>query len=79
MIRNNAATEMCITKGQEAIVYGWRSYKGQNDKCILDTLFVELFNPPTPIKLDGLPQNIVPSQGPLLQPTAGYQMTHQYL
>ena len=27
MIHNNAATEMCITKGQEAIVYGWRSHK----------------------------------------------------
>jgi PIF1-like helicase len=60
MIRNNSATEMCMTKGQEAIVYGWRSHKGQKDKDILDTLFVELINPPTPIKLDGLPLNVVP-------------------
>ena len=60
MIRNNTATEMCMTKGQEAIVYGWRSHKGQKDKDILDTLFVELISPPTPIKLDGLPLNVVP-------------------
>ncbi|KAF8809763.1 hypothetical protein BYT27DRAFT_7013375, partial [Phlegmacium glaucopus] len=60
MIRNNAATEMCITKGQKAIVYGWRSHKGQKEKNILDTLFVKLVNPPTPIKLDGLPQDVVP-------------------
>ena len=27
IIRNNAAMEMCITKGQEAVVYGWKSHK----------------------------------------------------
>jgi PIF1-like helicase/Helitron helicase-like domain at N-terminus len=60
MIRNNTATEMCMTKGQEAIVYGWRSHKSQKNKDILDILFVQLINPPTPIKLDGLPINVVP-------------------
>lgn len=60
MIRHNTATEMCMTKGQEAIVYGWRSHKGQKDKDVLDTLFVELINPPNPIKLYGLPLNVVP-------------------
>jgi len=25
MIRNNIATELCITKGQEGFVYGWQS------------------------------------------------------
>jgi hypothetical protein len=25
MIRNNVATELCITKGQEGFVYGWQS------------------------------------------------------
>ena len=71
MICNNAATEMCITKGQEAIVYGWRSHKGLKERDILDTLFVELVNPPTPIKLDGLPQNVCLLQGPVLQLVAG--------
>ena len=60
MIRNNAATEMCITKGQEAIVHAWDSHKTPEGKDVLDTLFVELTNPPTPVKLDGLPLNVVP-------------------
>ena len=59
MIRYNAATEMCITKGQEAVVYGWDSHK-RGDKDFLDTLFVKLVNPPTPVSLDDLPQNVVP-------------------
>ena len=60
MIRNIAATEMCITKGQEAIVHAWDSHKTPEGKDVLDTLFVELTNPPTPVKLDGLPLNVVP-------------------
>ena len=60
MIRYNAATEMCITKGQEAFVYAWKSHKLADGKDILDTLFVELANPPTPVKMDGLPLNVVP-------------------
>ena len=28
MIRNNDATELCITKGQEGFVVGWQSEKG---------------------------------------------------
>lgn len=59
MIRNNAETEMCITKGQEAVVYGWKSDKHQ-DKDVLVTLFVKLVNPPSPITLNGLLQNVVP-------------------
>jgi Helitron helicase-like domain at N-terminus/PIF1-like helicase len=60
MIRNNAATEMCITKGQEAIVHAWDSHKAADGRDVLDTLFVELTNPPTPVKLDGLPLNVIP-------------------
>ena len=60
MIRYNAATEMCITKGQEAFVYAWRSHKLPDGKDVLDTLFVELSNPPSPVKMDGLPLNVVP-------------------
>jgi hypothetical protein len=54
MIHNNAATEMCITKGQEAVVYSWDCHQGINHTEILDTLFVQLVDPPLPIKLDGL-------------------------
>jgi hypothetical protein len=60
MIRNNSATEMCITKGQEAIVHAWDSHKTTEGRDVLDTLFVELTNPPTPVKLDGLPLNVIP-------------------
>ena len=40
MIRNNDATELCITKGQEGFVVGWQADKGSHGKRILDTLFV---------------------------------------
>ena len=60
MIRNNAATEMGITKGQEAVVYAWDSHKSKDGRDVLDTLFVELTNPPSPIKLDDLPLNVIP-------------------
>jgi hypothetical protein len=60
MIRNNDATELCITKGQEGIVVGWQSYKGSHGKCVLDTLFIKLENPPQLVQIPGLPDNIVP-------------------
>jgi len=60
IIKCNTATELCITNGQEATVIGWQSKLGSADQLILDTLFVELNNPPTNIKIDGLRQNVVP-------------------
>ncbi|TFK53511.1 hypothetical protein OE88DRAFT_1626505, partial [Heliocybe sulcata] len=59
LIKKNIATECCITNGAEAKVVTWHSHslEGVN---ILDTLFVELVNPPTPVQLDDLPLNIVP-------------------
>ncbi|KAF5336919.1 hypothetical protein D9611_002865 [Ephemerocybe angulata] len=62
MIRSNEATELCITKGQEAVVHGWTSHEipGYPDKFALDTLFVELVNPPKTVQLPHLPSNIVP-------------------
>ncbi|KXN83944.1 hypothetical protein AN958_00787 [Leucoagaricus sp. SymC.cos] len=60
MIRNNAATDLCITKGQEAVVCGWQAVQGINGVRSLDTLFVRLQNPPMPVMIDGLPQNVVP-------------------
>jgi PIF1 helicase. len=60
MIRNNDATELCITKGQEGFVAGWQSFKSPHGKLVLDTLFVELNNPPQLVQIPGLPDNIVP-------------------
>jgi len=60
MIRNNTATEICITKGQEATVQSWQSTGGPLEHSILDTLFVKLNDPPACIKLDGLPENVMP-------------------
>jgi hypothetical protein len=60
MLRNNDATELCITKGQEGTVAGWQSCVGPHGKLVLDTLFVHLKNPPHMVKFDGLPENVVP-------------------
>ena len=59
MIRHNIATELCMTKGQEGFVYGWQ-FQHINGVNTLDTLFIQLHDPPTPVKLDGLPLNVVP-------------------
>jgi hypothetical protein len=60
MIRNNSATELCITKGQEGIIHSWQSTIGSRGQRILDTLFVTLVNPPQSVKIDKLPENVVP-------------------
>lgn len=60
MIKNNEATELCITKGQEGFVVGWQEASGPNGQRILDTLFVKLDNPEKIIQLPGLPENVVP-------------------
>jgi hypothetical protein len=60
MIRNNDATELCITKGQEGFVVGWQSTTGPHGKRVLETLFIELDKPPKTIQIPGLPQNTVP-------------------
>ena len=59
-IRNNDATELCITKGQEGFVAGWQSQIGPYGKRILDTLFVKLDKPSKNIKIPELPENVVP-------------------
>jgi hypothetical protein len=59
MIRNNDATELCITKGQEGRVVGWQEAIGNRDQQILDTLFVKLISPPKRIHIEGLPVNVV--------------------
>jgi hypothetical protein len=60
MIRHNEATECCITKGAEATVVSWQATKGPEGQQMLDTLFVKLKNPPKTVKIDGLPDNVVP-------------------
>ena len=60
MLRHNDATECCITKGAEATVVSWQSAKGPEGQNVLDTLFVKLTNPPKSVKINGLPENIVP-------------------
>jgi hypothetical protein len=60
MIRNNEATELCITKGQEGHVAGWQSAIGPHGQFMLDTLFVRLDQPAKTIKIKDLPDNIVP-------------------
>ena len=60
IIRNNDATELCITKGQEAVVVGWDSSICPFEEPVLDTLFIKLTNPPQDINLPDLPTNIIP-------------------
>ena len=60
MIRNNDATELCITKGQEAHVVGWDATGGPQGQNSLETLYLELKNPPKEIHLPYLPKNIIP-------------------
>ena len=60
MIRNNKATELCVTKGQEAVVVGWDASDGPYDRQVLETLFVQLINPPKDVQLADLPMNVIP-------------------
>ncbi|KAL0960754.1 hypothetical protein HGRIS_005776 [Hohenbuehelia grisea] len=60
IIKQNFATELCITNGQEGIVHDWTSATGTRGQHMLDVLFVRLINPPSPVILEGLPENVVP-------------------
>jgi hypothetical protein len=60
MIRNNDATELCITKGQEGHVVGWKSGIGTRGQLVLETLYVKLDRPAKNISIEGLPENVVP-------------------
>ncbi|KAJ7237791.1 hypothetical protein C8J57DRAFT_1439129 [Mycena rebaudengoi] len=59
MIKNNDATELCITKRQEGTVAGWQDTYDEHGRRILDTLFVKLVDPPRKINIPGLEENIV--------------------
>jgi hypothetical protein len=60
IIRSNEATELCVTKGQQAAVVGWDAFEGPYGRLILDTLFVQLINPPKQVQLADLPINVIP-------------------
>ncbi|KDQ32269.1 hypothetical protein PLEOSDRAFT_8108, partial [Pleurotus ostreatus PC15] len=60
MLRDNSATELCMTNGQEGTVYDWVSAVGVYGQLVLDVLFVELTNPPVSVHFEGLPLNVVP-------------------
>jgi len=60
IIRNNDATELCITKGQEGHVVGWQAGRGIHGQHVLNTLFIKLDKPAKVVKIDGLPKNVVP-------------------
>jgi hypothetical protein len=60
IIRNNDATELCMTKGQEGHVVGWQAGRGIHGQLVLDVLFVKLDRPAKTVKIDGLPENVVP-------------------
>src|SRR6202050_574134 len=60
LLKHNDATECCITKGAEATVVSWQTAKGPEGQTVLDTLFVKLKDPPKTVKIDGLPENVVP-------------------
>lgn len=46
MIKKNIATECCVTNGAPAVVYDWNSTFLPDGKEVLDTLFVQLVDPP---------------------------------
>ncbi|KDR72200.1 hypothetical protein GALMADRAFT_1343753, partial [Galerina marginata CBS 339.88] len=60
MIRHNDATELCITRGQDGVVWGWDSAELDDGKETLKTLFIKLNKPPRDVKFNGLPKNVVP-------------------
>ena len=60
MIKKNIATECCVTNGAPAIVYDWDSSVMPDGKEVLETLFVQLIDPPRSVQLNGLPLNVVP-------------------
>jgi hypothetical protein len=62
LLRSNDATELCMTKGQEAVVVGWDASIGPAGQQVLETLFVELINLPKDrtVQIPDLPVNVVP-------------------
>ena len=51
MMRYNFTMEMCMMRGQEGFVHGWQSKIGSKGQNMLDTLFIKLKDPPSPVKI----------------------------
>lgn len=64
LIRNNNATDLCITRGQEARVVRWTSQRMQLDHHRLEVIYAELIKPPHGIYVPNLPKNMVPLTRP---------------
>lgn len=60
LLKRNDATELNVTNGAEGFVRDWKESISHEGRPILEVVFVELKNPPTSVKLDGLPLNVVP-------------------
>ena len=50
---------MCITKGQEGHIVGWKSGIGSKGQPVLEILYVKLDQPAKDINIEGLPENVV--------------------
>ena len=60
LLKFNEATELCATNGAEGTVVGWDARENLHGTNSLSTLFVHLKDPPRPVKLPNLPENVVP-------------------
>ncbi|KAJ3482287.1 hypothetical protein NLI96_g7082 [Meripilus lineatus] len=60
MLKHNEATEVCATNGAEGKIVGFHTRSGLHGKKAIETIFVELINPPKNIQIDNLPVNVVP-------------------
>lgn len=60
MIKKNKATELGVTNGAEGIVVGWKSRPIDTDHNALDVLFIKLIAVKHVVKIQGLPDNVVP-------------------
>lgn len=60
MIKNNEATELCVTNGAEGIVCGWDFDFIDDTHKHLKTLFVQLVSPPRQVHIGDLPLNVIP-------------------
>ena len=79
MIRNNDATELCITKWQEGHVVGWKLAIGSRGQFVLETLYVKLDRPTKNINIEGLPENVVPLMKIKDQSSVHFQMVFLFL
>ncbi|EIN07528.1 hypothetical protein PUNSTDRAFT_39092, partial [Punctularia strigosozonata HHB-11173 SS5] len=62
MLKNNEATELCATNGAEGYVVGWDAspHPDRPEHLCLNTVFVQLANPPKTYTIATLPPGVVP-------------------